>query len=481
MSLNQTVTNHQMKHALLILSVSAFFLILIALAIFFFSKDNLPAGVAVLVLPLPLIYLYKFFAEPRIGFISVLIANYFAIGLSRYIPAPMGLSVDALLFMSLLAVVFSNFNHKVQWKSAATDYMVFVFVWFVMSLFQLLNPETVSREAWFYAMRGQSLYLVLTVPLVYLVFNKPRDLDLFISLCAWFTLLAVLKGLMQKYIGVDRWEQVWLNQPGNRTTHLLFGQLRVFSFFSDAGTYGGSMGYFGVVFSILGLHEERRSRRFFYFFVALASLYAMLISGTRSAVAVPLAGFVLYTILTKRIKVMIIVGSVVFSLFFLLKYTNVGQGNYDIRRMRSAFEEDNASLNVRMENRKLFADYLKTRPFGGGIGSSGNWGMRFTPGTFLAETATDGWYIQLWAEQGIVGLAFYLLMIFYFLIKSVFLIFFRLKKPENRYKAIAFTSGFVGLMVTSYSASSLGQMPNTIIMAVSVVLISLMPDWEKTA
>jgi len=149
--------------------------------------------------------------------------------------------------------------------------------------------------------------------------------------------------------------------------------------------------------------------------------------------------------------------------------------------MRSAFAEDNASLNVRQENRKLFAEYLKTRPFGGGIGSSGNWGLRFSPGTFLAETATDGWYIQIWAEQGVVGLSFYLLMIFYFFIKSIFLIFFRLKKPENIYKAIAFVSGMAGLMVTSYSASSLGQMPNTIIVAVSVALISLMPKWEKEA
>jgi O-antigen ligase len=97
----------------------------------------------------------------------------------------------------------------------------------------------------------------------------------------------------------------------------------------------------------------------------------------------------------------------------------------------------------------------------------------------LAETATDGWYIQIWAEQGIVGLLFYLFMLCYFFVKSIFLIFFRLKKPENINKAIAFTSGMAGLMVTSYSASSLGQMPNTIIVICSVTLISIMPKWES--
>jgi len=481
MSVNPSNDNFNIKYAALVALVSMFFIALIVGAIYFFSKDNLIAGIALLILPFPIIYLYKFFANPRIGFVSVLVANYFAIGLGRYIPAPVGLSVDALLFLTLLAVIFSQFNHNVKWKAAGTDYTYLTLFWFGMTLFQLINPEAVSREAWFYAMRGQALYLVLAVPLVYLIFNKPRDFQLFITLCAWFTLLAVVKGIMQKYLGVDRWEQVWLNQPGNRSTHILFGQLRVFSFYSDAGTFGGSMGYFGVVYSILGIHEENKRRKYFYFFVAFASLYAMLISGTRSAIAAPLMGFGLYTILSKRFKVMIFVGSIVFIIFFILKYTLIGQGNYDIRRMRSAFAEDNASLNVRQENRKLFAEYLKTRPFGGGIGSSGNWGLRFSPGTFLAETATDGWYIQIWAEQGVVGLSFYLLMIFYFFIKSIFLIFFRLKKPENIYKAIAFVSGMAGLMVTSYSASSLGQMPNTIIVAVSVALISLMPKWEKEA
>ncbi len=479
MSLNPTDFDNKLKHVLLLTFVSAFFIIILTGAIFFFSKDNLLAGVALLVLPGPILYLYKFFSNPRIGFVSVLVANYFAIGLSRYIPAPVGLSVDGLLFLTLLSVIFSQFNKTVKWKDAGTDYTYFTLFWFGMTLFQLINPEAISREAWFYAMRGQALYLVLAVPLVYLVFNKPRDFELFITLCAWFTLLAVLKGLMQKFMGVDRWEQVWLNQPGNRSTHILFGQLRVFSFYSDAGTFGGSMGYFGVVFSVLGIHETNKKKKYFYFFVGLASLFAMLISGTRSAIAVPIMGFGLYTILSKRFKIMITAGSILFILFFILKYTMIGQGNYDIRRMRSAFDEDNASLNVRQENRKLFAEYLKSRPFGGGVGSSGNWGLRFTPGTFLAETATDGWYIQIWAEQGIVGITFYLLMIFYFFLKSIFLIFFRLKKPENINKAIAFVSGMAGLIVTSYSASSLGQMPNTIIVAVSVVIISLMPTWEK--
>lgn len=474
------IWNSNKNHRSLVLTVSAVFIILMSGIIYFFSQDNLIAGLAIIILPVPFIYLYSVFANPRVGFISVLYANYFAIGLSRYIPAPVGLAVDGLLFLTFISVIFSQFNHKVQWKNAGTDYTAFALFWFGMTVLQLVNPETISREAWFYAMRGYALYIVLVVPLVFLIFNRPKDLDTLIMLCAWFTLLAVLKGAGQKYFGVDRWEQVWLYQPGNKSTHILFGVLRVFSFFSDAGTFGSSMGYFGVIYTVLGMHEtSSKLKKYFFYIVGFAALYGMLISGTRSAIAVPLMGFAMYTILSKKITVMISVGTIIFVIFFILKFTTIGQGNYDVRRMRSAFADDNASLNVRLENRRMFGEYLKTRPFGGGVGSAGNWGLRFTPGTFLAETATDGWYIQIWAEQGIVGLTFYLIMISFIAIKSSLIIFFRLKKPENIYKAIAFTSGMFGLMVSSYSASSLGQMPNTIIVFAAASLISLMPKWEN--
>ncbi|MDD3322564.1 MAG: O-antigen ligase family protein [Paludibacter sp.] len=476
---NQNNSNINDSHILKVISIIVGLGLLLIGAIYFFSKDNLMMGLSLLLFIFPVIYLYFVFKSPRIGFISVLYANYFAIGLSRYLPAPMGLTVDALLVLTWVSLIFSQFNKEINWKLAAKDYTLLAIIWFVMTFLQLFNPEAVSREAWFYAMRGQGLYIFLTIPLVYLIFNKPKDFETLITLCAWFTLFAIAKGLMQKYMGVDRWEQQWLNVPGNRTTHILNGQLRVFSIFSDAGTYGSSMGYFGVLFSVLGIHESKKSKKFFYFFVGFASLYAMLISGTRSSIAVPLVGFVMYTILTKKFKIMITVGSIIFILFFILKYTTIGQGNYDVRRMRSAFSENNESLNVRMENREIFAQYLKTRPFGGGIGSAGNWGMRFSPNTLLAQTATDGFYIQIWAEQGIVGLSFYLFMIFYIVLKATFLIFFKLKNPKNITIAIGFTCGMYGLMVTSYSASSLGQMPNIIIVFASMALISLMPDWEK--
>ncbi|MFA6589247.1 MAG: O-antigen ligase family protein [Bacteroidales bacterium] len=480
MSVNPAIRKEHNKALIIKAVVITVLVLLLAGAIYFFSKDQMLAGMVLLALPFPLLYLVWVFSSPRLGFISLLFANYFVVGLGRYIPVPTGLMVDALLLLTLLAVFLSQFNQKIEWKNAVRDYTMLALIWMIMTAFQLLNPEAVSRAAWFYAMRSQAFYMLLTIILVYLVFNKARDLDLFIKLTAWFTVLAVSKGLIQKYIGVDSWEYQWLLVPGNRTTHLLAGQhLRVFSFFADAGTYGSSMAYAGVVFTVLGLHAETRKKQVFYLLVALGGIFGMVISGTRSAVAVLLMGYMLYTLLSKRFKTMVSMGVFLLLAFIFLKYTTIGQSNYDIRRMRSVFNREDASLNVRLDNRRLFREYLSDKPFGGGVGSSGNWGLRFTPDTFLAKVPTDGWYVQLWVEQGIVGLSFYLLLLFYFLFKSVFLIFFRLKKPENRFRAIAFVSGMSGLMVSSYSAASLGQLPNTIIVVTSMALISMMTDWEK--
>jgi len=453
--------------------------LLLSVAIWLFINNNFSGGITLLILPFVVYLLYLLFTNPRFSFIIAFTLNFFAIGLSRYIDAPVGLSVDAMLAFTWLTLIFYQFNNKVHWEDAGKDYTIFVVIWFIMIVFQLFNPEAVSREAWFYAMRAYALYSVLSVPLVYLIFNKPKDLELFITLLAWFAIAAVLKAVIQKHIGLDYAEKKWLNMPGNRTTHLLFGQLRVFSFFSDAGTFGGTMGFFTIIFTIFGISEKRLKKKLFYFMVAVGTLYALMISGIRSAVAVPLAGFVVYAFLSKKFKIMAIMGFFVISAFVFLKYTTIGQGNYDIRRMRSAFADDNASMNVRNENRKMFAEYLKTRPFGGGVGSAGNWGLRFSPDTFLAQTATDGWYVQIWAETGIVGLLLYIIMILYMFFKSIFLIFFRLKKPENIVRAVAFVSGISGLMVSSYAASALGLMPNTIIAFTAFVFISLMPVWEK--
>lgn len=444
-------------------------------AMWLFRSGELVAGLPLLVIPFVILFISAIFVNPMFGFLSMFVANYFALGISRYLPGPLGLSVDGLLVLTWFGVFLSQFNKKVEWKKAATGLTLASVVWYLYALFQLVNPETRNRKAWFYAMRGVSLYMMLTAPLTLVLFNQKKHLDLMLKLWGWFTIFAMLKGAQQLIIGVDPWEHYWLATVGGKT-HLLAQGLRVFSFFSDAATYGSSMGYSCVVFFVISLDAETPQKKRFYRIVAASAFYAMLISGTRGAIAIPFGGFALYALLTKKVKILILSGLIGGTTFGVLKYTTLGNNVNQIRRFRGALDPENPSLVVRHENQKLLKAYLASRPFGGGIGSAGNWGLRFSPGTFLAQTPTDSWYVQIWAEQGRVGLTLHLIILFYILGNSIFIIWFRLKNPYIISKAIALTAGLFGLMGASYGSGALGQMPNGVIVYTSMAFVVLMPS-----
>jgi hypothetical protein len=344
---------------------------------------------------------------------------------------------------------------------------------------QFGNPEAQSREAWFYAMRGLALYQWMAIPLLFVLFNKSKDIHTFFIIWGILSLLGTLKGIQQFNIGLDPFEQRWLDQ-GGAETHLLFGKLRIFSFYSDAGQFGASQAHTGVVFGILALFKRSGVRlKAFFVLVALAGFYGMLISGTRGAIAVPFMGGIMFMILRKNIKILILGGILGFAAYFFFAHTYIGQGNAEIRRMRTAFDPNEASLQVRLSNQKKLKGYLASRPFGGGVGATGNWGERFTPNTFLANTATDSWYVTIWSDTGIIGLTYYLFMIFFFLFKGAYNVLYRIKDKVLKTQITAITCGMAGIMAASYGNGVFGQMPTGILMYVGLVFIFLSPEIDK--
>ncbi|HZL12493.1 MAG TPA: O-antigen ligase family protein [Prolixibacteraceae bacterium] len=461
---------------------SPFFIALILLitlaSAFLMAKGGLIISIMLMVLPLGLIILNRIFNAPYIGFIIVFFANFFMLGINRYIPGPLGLTIDGLLILTYLSLFFRSFNQPVNWSLAKSDLTLLAGIWFGYTLFQLVNPEAVSRAAWFYAMRGVSLYMLLTIPLTFILLDREKDLNLILMLWGIFSLLGTLKGMMQQYIGVDPFEQQWLNE-GGAVTHMLFGKLRVFSFYTDAGQFGAAQGQAAVVFGILALNVKNLKLKLFYTLVAIAGIYGMMVSGTRGAIAVPIMGFALYFILIKNIKVMILGALMGISVFVFFKYTSIAQGNYQIRRMRSAFDPNDPSLQVRFENQRKLKTYLASRPFGGGLGSAGNWGKRFSPNTFLANTATDSWYVAIWAENGIIGLLLHLFILFYVLIKSSYVLMFKIRNDWLKFRMIALVSGYFGIMAASYGNGVLGQMPTGIIIYMSMAFLFMAEKFDK--
>jgi len=88
----------------------------------------------------------------------------------------------------------------------------------------------------------------------------------------------------------------------------------------------------------------------------------MLISGTRGALAVPFAGYALCVILSKNWKIAISTSIILVSAFLFFNFTTIGNDNSLIKRMRSAFDLNDPSLNVRLENQKKLKEYMADIP-----------------------------------------------------------------------------------------------------------------------
>jgi hypothetical protein len=451
---------------------------LMLFAMLLFRKEDLGKGIVVLQLPFVILFVGAVLKEPRLGLLAAFIINYFALGLNRYIAAPWGLSIDALLLLCWASIFFKAFNEKIPFQKAKNSLTLVASIWYGYIFLQLLNPEAASREAWFYAMRGLAFYQFLIIPLAFILLDHPKYLFTMIRLWAVFAMLAVLKGIMQKHYGFDPFEQRWLDQ-GGALTHIIMSGTRYFSFFSDAGNYGAHMAMVGVVFSIIGLHSPKTGNKIIFFIVALAAFYGMLISGTRGALAVPAAGFLLYTVISKRMKIFIPSIILLIGIYSFLKFTTIAQNVNEVRRMRSALDPNDPSLQVRLANQKILKGYLASRPVGGGIGSSGNWGQRFAPNTFLANVPTDSWYVMIWAETGIVGLYLHICILLFMVGKSMWIIMAKLKNTDLIYPLAGLLAGAFGIMVASYGNGLLGQMPNGIIIYLSMAIIWMAPGWEK--
>ena len=208
------------------------------------------------------IYLYILFSNPVIGFYTAIGLNFLLLGLGRYIMGlPLGFGIDGIMTLTFLAIIFSRFRERVNWSPTNKTITFLAAIWLVYCVFQLANPEARMIEPWI-AGRGVGLYFFFFVILTFMLINTNKRLDTFLYVWGVFSIIATLKGIMQLFYGLDFAEQAWLDNGGAQT-HLLFGKLRIFSFFSDAGQFGANQGFSGVVAIIYSMTKKGFSKIFF--------------------------------------------------------------------------------------------------------------------------------------------------------------------------------------------------------------------------
>lgn len=418
-----------------------------------------------------LVFLYVTLIAPKTGLIGYILASYFAIGLNRYIPGPLGLSIDALLVLTWLGIIFST--TKEDRKRMNNPLSWIMLIWFAYTFLELVNPEVRSREAWFFAVRGLSVYFVLAVPLVFILANKRKDLFWFMRAYITLTFIVALWGFKQKYFGVDGAERAWLD-AGAASTHILFGRLRVFSFLSDAGQFGALMAHAVIIALVMGLGEKTIFKKVIYLILTGLFFIALAISGSRGPVIIVFTGLAMYLVIIQNFRLLVFGGVMAASIFIFLKFTSVGSSIYEIQRLRTALDPNDASFQVRLENQRMLRTYLASRPLGGGIGAGGSWGQRFTPGSYLAEVPYDSWYVKVWVETGVIGLSLYIILILIILFYGYYYVR-KTRDPDVRMRVLALYAGYFGICIGSYGNQIYGQSPISTIIVFSLCFIFMAP------
>ncbi|QEK51223.1 O-antigen ligase family protein [Pedobacter aquae] len=439
-------------------------------------KMELLALVVTIALASGIVYLVLVFKEPKIAFLSYVVYCFIISGLLRNNPQlPFGPVMEALLALSWLAIIFNY--PKYNWSNLNNDYCILVLVWFIINILEVLNPADASILGWLNEIRFTALNWLLVAPIAFLLLNRRKDLNIFLAIIISMSVLATCYGLKQLWFGVSVGEQIWLD-AGADLTHVLFGQLRVFSMYTDAGQFGASQAHVSLVALVLALGPFKLWKKIALGLAAGILFYGMLISGTRGALFALAAGGFFAIFLTKNFKVLIL-GTIMCVLFYgFLKYSTIGSGSYQINRLRTAVDPKDASLNVRFNNQKKLRLAMEDLPFGGGVGITGVNGDKYNADKYLSHIPPDSYWVKIWVMYGVVGLVVWFSIVMFILGKCCGIVW-NLQDHGLRVKCIALTAGTAGLFFCSYGNEVMNGLPSSMMLYMSWSYVILAPKLDK--
>lgn len=413
----------------------------------------------------------------QFGIAMTLIASFNVLWIKKFLPpdTPVGLTIDVLIGVMFLGMFIRQIHHR-DWSFLKNRISIFIMIWIAYNILQLLNPEAQSRLAWLYTVRGMAFFIVLYFIAVY-AFNSLRAIEMFIKACIFLSLLAALYGLYQEFIGMPDFEMAWLKlDPRRMKLVYQWGKLRVFSFLADPSTFGILMAYMGMFCTVLATGVATAAKRILLLLCAGIMFTAMLFSGTRTAYVLLPAGFFFFALLIMQrhiilaLVLLIMAGSVIVM---------IPTGNLTLYRFQSAFKPaKDASMQHRLDNQEFIQPYIQTHPFGGGLGSTGIFGKRFSPHSKLAGFPPDSGYVRVAVELGWIGLLIYCAMMFVILstgIKN----YVSTKTPKIRTCYVAFLVLVFVLCVSNYPQDAIVQLPTSIIFYLSLAALVRLKDFDN--
>ena len=405
--------------------------------------------------------------------------------ISESLPIPMSLPNEMLQIL-LLAIAIIDVRETPNFDRAINIMLFALMIWCGFCTLQLLNDTCnlgIDIGRWYTGARLMA-FQILYIFLVFTIYiSSPQILIRYIKIWAVLSLFTVYWTWKQQYLGFNVVENSWLQTRG-RSTHILNAGtlIRYFSTFSDAANYGCNAAATTVAFILFGITSKIKFDRIFFITTGILVFWGMFASGTRTAIFCVAAGFLVYIFLSKSIKIAVPF-SIVFGICaFLLVFTTIGQGNQQIRRMRSAFNKDDASANVRDINKDAIRKYIKDAPWGIGLGM----GYNVPANNKYAKLATippDSEYVHIWIKTGPIGITLFILTTILMLVGACSVVLFKLKNKTLIGIGAGFCCAFVSIQLGGYANQVLMQFPNCLIfyggLSIVYVLPYIEPEWIK--
>jgi len=458
--------------------------LLFLLAIYEFVTAGFPAYAVVCMIPVLALVVILSFRYKIMIFWALFVFNYFLqfFGRYHYLPAsvPMSLYNEAFeLVLLFMAIVDVGSDPKF---SRALNFMLYaILLWCGFGLIEVFNDTCglgINVTAWFSGFRLLCFQLLYIMLIFTVYIDSPDALNKLLKLWAILSLISVIWTFKQKYIGFTTVESVWLQLAGR--THILNGGtlIRYFSTFSDAANYGCNAAAAAVTFLVVGITTKFKKDKIFFILTSLAVIWGMFLSGTRTAIFCLAIGLMVFIVLSKSFK-LAITSAILFGFFgFILVFTNIGNGNQQIRRMRSAFNKDDASSSVRDLNQAVMAKYLADAPWGIGIGT----GMDEVPANNkfrkLSTLPPDSEYVFIWIRTGRFGITIFLISMAIMFLGACRVVFFKIKNKALIGIGAGICGAFAAIQLGGYGNQVLYQYPNGLIFFGTLAVVYVLPDLE---
>ena len=423
-------------------------------------KQNVFLALGVAFLPLLIILFFVIIAYSEKGFYPVFISHFVLLSISSYMDIKLGVVTVLITLSVFMLIIVKGIYNRLEWKLYINPMLLVYVIWTVFCILEIANPNHV-QEAWNVSITQYAVYPLVCAILVPISIKNKTHIHWLLIIWSIFIMFAAFKGYWQKNHGFNDKELYFLYELGGAKTHIIWSGIRFFSVFSDAANYGVHMGMAIVGFGISAIYSKNLLLKIYYLLIMIAATYGMFISGTRAAIAVPLAGIFLFTLLAGNLRIFSLGAIVGLGIFIFFNFTTIGEGNNNIRRMRTAFNPtEDASYQVRKANQERMKILMESRPFGYGIGLGGK-AEKFHPKD-LMPYPPDSWMVNVWTDTGITGLTIYILLHCFLFVYCSWIILFKIKDLRLKGLLTAWLCVCFGYFVAAF-ANDVMQYPNSII------------------